>query len=239
VTNKMGQGKSKIHVNNVKNIILVSSGKGGVGKSTIAVAIAYQLNEAGYKVGIVDADIHGPSIPTMLKINNEQHSIINNQFIPIVKNNLHIVSVDLMIKNSSSAIAWRGPMISKMLYKMLSSTLWPNLDYLIIDTPPGTGDIHLSLIENYNITGAIFVTSPQKIATKDVEKSIDLYQKLNVKIFGIIENMSDFPGAGGIYLANKYNLTLIAQIKLSHAISACCDEGKNFSHLIPSLINKF
>lgn len=235
VTNSSDFAKRKIIIPNIDKIILVSSGKGGVGKSTIAVALAGQLSNEGHKVGILDADIYGPSVPTILGINGENCLIENNKFIPIVKGNISIMSSALIIKNQDDALAFRGPMATKLLYKLLGSTDWPSLDYLIIDMPPGTGDIHLSLLENYIITGAIIVTTPQKIATQDVARLLNLYKKFDVNIYGLVNNMSNFPGDGFKKLAEQHNLPIIANVEFLSEISKSCDEGSAYYKLLPRI----
>lgn len=229
--------KPKHFVENVKKIILVASGKGGVGKSTISALIAQQLSLESYRVGIVDADIYGPSIPHIFGINsvpktNKEH------IIPLTIKNMQIMSIGFFVKDYS-AIIWRGPMASKAIYQLLSVTKWDNLDYLIIDMPPGTGDIHLSMLENYHLDGVIIVTTPQKMSEIDVIRSIDLYQKLNLPILGIIENMSYdkstgkiFEGNSGSHLSQKYNIPLIAQIPIMPQIANACDKSLPLTNLL-------
>ena len=233
--------KVKHYIDNVRNIILVAAGKGGVGKSTIAVAIAEGLQTLGKKVGIVDADIYGPSIPQMFGIEGVPE-VTGNKMIPHDARGIQINSIGFLTKGA--AVAWRGPMASKAIYQLLSVTAWKDLDYLIIDMPPGTGDIHLSILENYHVTGAVIVTTPQKISQIDVQKAIDLYRKFNLNIYGIIENMSYlvdastgdhiqiFAGESGKYLSEKYNIPLIAKLPLVPQLSASCDNGKPLNDLI-------
>ncbi|HJD55207.1 MAG TPA: Mrp/NBP35 family ATP-binding protein [Rickettsia endosymbiont of Pyrocoelia pectoralis] len=227
--------KPKHFVENVKKIILVASGKGGVGKSTISALIAQQLAAENYRVGIVDADIYGPSIPHIFGI-NEVPKTTDGRIIPVMAEDIQIMSIGFFVKDYS-AIIWRGPMTSKTIYQLLSVTKWDNLDDLIIDMPPGTGDIHLSMLENYHLDGVIIVTTPQKMSEIDVVRSIDLYQKLNLPIIGIIENMSHlidqstrktlniFDGESGKHLSQKYNIPLIAQIPIMPQIANACDNS--------------
>ncbi|MCC8467300.1 MAG: Mrp/NBP35 family ATP-binding protein [Rickettsia endosymbiont of Eriopis connexa] len=223
--------KPKHFVENVKKIILVSSGKGGVGKSTISALIAQQLNIEDHRVGIVDADIYGPSIPHIFGI-NEVPKTIEGRIIPITTRNTQIMSIGFFVKDHS-AIIWRGPMASKTIYQLLSVTKWDNLDYLIIDMPPGTGDIHLSLLEHYHLDGVIIVTTPQKISEIDVIRSIDLYQKLNLPILGIIENMSYMlKNNSGGHLSQKYNIPLIAQISIMPQLADACDKSLPLTDLL-------
>lgn len=176
-------------MNNIKNVIIVASGKGGVGKSTITALLAMQLGQKGFRVGILDADISGPSIPTIFGVENEIPDSIDNKFQPIVKDNIKLISLGFLVQ-PGAALAWRGPILTKSLNQLLFSTEWGELDYLIIDMPPGTGDIHISLAQRCKINSAIIVSTPDKISIKDVERSIDLYKKLGIKISGIVQNMS-------------------------------------------------
>jgi len=237
------QAKPKIkhYIDNVRNIILVAAGKGGVGKSTMAVAIAEHLQKLGKNVGIADADIYGPSIPQMFGISG-MPEIANNKMIPHIARSIQINSIGFLTKGE--AVAWRGPMASKAIYQLLSVTAWDDLDYLIIDMPPGTGDIHLSILENYHVMGAVIVTTPQKISQIDVQKAIELYKKFNLPIFGIIENMSYlidtatgnhlkiFAGESGKYLSEKYDIPLIAKLPLVPQLSTNCDNGEPLSDSI-------
>ncbi|CAK6512137.1 Mrp/NBP35 family ATP-binding protein [Rickettsia helvetica] len=223
--------KPKHFIENVKKIILVASGKGGVGKSTISALISQQLSLENYRVGIVDADIYGPSIPHIFGI-NEVPQTIEGRIIPITTRNIQIMSIGFFVKDHS-AIIWRGPMASKTIYQLLSVTKWDNLDYLIIDMPPGTGDIHLSMLENYHLDGVIIVTTPQKISEIDVIRSIDLYQKLGLPILGIIENMSYMlENNSGGHLSQKYNIPLITQIPIIQEIANACDKSLPLTDLL-------
>ena len=222
--NSSPAGKKKYYIDGAKKVILVSSGKGGVGKSTMAVSIADTYCKEGYKVGLIDADIYGPSIPTTFGI-NEKPEIIDQKFIPLEARGIKLMSVGFLVHNDAP-IAWRGPMASKMLYKMLSTTNWGSLDYLIIDMPPGTGDVHLSILENYHIDGVVIVTTPQQISIADVDRAMALYCKFEVPILAIIENMSDiFPGNAGELLAKKYGVEKLEKIKFDRAIAEATDTG--------------
>ena len=234
-------------IDKVKNVFLVASGKGGVGKSTIAALIAQQLRDRHYKVGIVDTDIYGPSLPQIFGI-NERPIIEDKMMIPPKVQKVQINSIGFLVDNNS-ALAWRGPMASKAIYQLLSLTKWDDLDYLVIDTPPGTGDIHLSIIDNYHIDKVFIVTTPQKISSIDASKAIDLYQKFGLKIGGIIENMSYyadetgkkgqiFSGDGGESLAKLHNIPLIAKVPISVSLAKACDEGENLSNVIQLPLDK-
>lgn len=227
--------KNKLPIDGVSRVILVSSGKGGVGKSTIAKALAEQLAFQGAKVGIVDADIYGPSIPTMFGV-HQKPELDGTKMLPIIKDGIKIMSIGFL-SAPGSAIAWRGPMATKAIYQILSLVNWGKLDYLIVDTPPGTGDIHLSLLENYQIDSVLIVTTPQKIAASDAIKAIDLYQKFSVPITGIIENMSDyFPGNNGEILSSHYLIPLIAKIPMNKDIARICDAGRTIGQMLPMLL---
>lgn len=228
---------------NVKNIIVVASGKGGVGKSTVATNLAVALAQAGAQVGLIDADIHGPSIPTMLNLKNETPQIvnINNQpkILPLQKYGLKIMSIGFLAA-ANQAIVWRGPMVSSALRQFVADTHWESLDYLILDLPPGTGDVQLTLAQLLPITAAIIVTTPQAVAQADVIKAIAMFQlpQINVPILGIVENMSYFTPPelpenkyyifgknGGIQLAQTYNVPLLAQLPITEAITEGGDTG--------------
>ncbi|MDM8334957.1 Mrp/NBP35 family ATP-binding protein [Wolbachia pipientis] len=186
-----GQQRAKSCIEGVKNTIVVASGKGGVGKSTVALNLALSLAKLKHKVALVDADIYGPSIPKMLDAEKSKLKIQDGKAMPVEKYGLHTISIGYFIDKDRAAI-WRGPMITKALYNLLMGTRWSNIEYLIIDTPPGTGDVHLSLMENFNLTGAIIVSTPQELALVDARKIYDMFTKLNVSIIGIVENMSYF-----------------------------------------------
>jgi ATP-binding protein involved in chromosome partitioning len=188
--------KVKKTIPGVKKVIMICSGKGGVGKSTISAYLAYYLQLSGYKVGLFDADIYGPSVQKIFSVDKEL-KIKDGNFIPHEKFGVKLMSMGFIVK-SDDALVWRGPMVTKTLNQMLLQTDWQqrnlliksDLDYLIIDTPPGTGDVHLSLAENYEIHGAIVVSTPQALAIANAHRSVDMLEKLNVKLLGIIENMA-------------------------------------------------
>jgi ATP-binding protein involved in chromosome partitioning len=235
--NKQAQPKkenSKIILDNIKKVILIAAGKGGVGKSTIAALLAQKLASQGKKVGLLDADIYGPSIPSIFDLKGKPE-LVNKKMIPLCNYNVKVNSIGF-ITDPLSSISWRGPMTSKALYQLISLTNWGQLDYLIIDTPPGTGDIHLSLLQNYVTAGVVMITTPQKISAIDVQRTINLYRKFGVPIIGIIENMSGyfspssekitiFSGNSGKQIASDYTLPLLAKIALIPELSASCDKG--------------
>lgn len=230
--------QSKIILEDIKKIILIASGKGGVGKSTISALLAQKLASEQKKVGLLDADIYGPSIPDIFGI-NEKPELANKRMVPLEKYNVKLNSIGF-ITDPTSSISWRGPMTSKALYQLISLTAWEKLDYLIIDTPPGTGDIHLSLLQNYEVSSVVMVTTPQKISAIDVQRSINLYQKFNIPIVGVIENMSSlFPGNSGKMISESNNTPLLAQIPMTAGLSEACDKGlvlKNYFNLIDFVV---
>ena len=173
---------------NIKNIIAVASGKGGVGKSTVAINLAAELSKT-YKVGVLDLDIYGPSLPTLIGEDRVPEVRDNNLLIPIEKFGIKFMSFGFLNSNNDPAI-WRGPMVSKLTHQFFDNVDWGELDYLILDLPPGTGDIQLTLVQKVALTGAIIVTTPQDLAHKDVQKGSDMFKKVNTPVIGIIENMS-------------------------------------------------
>ena len=177
------------HLDGIKNIILVASAKGGVGKSTTAINIATALNQLNHNIGILDADIYGPSIPKMLGINGKPKISEDKRFIPIEKFNMKCMSIGFLVDQNTPVI-WRGPMIIKALKQMLNGVVWNNVDTLVVDLPPGTGDVQLTLCQKLKISGVIVVSTPQELALIDAIKGINMFKKLNVPILGIIENMS-------------------------------------------------
>lgn len=225
-------------LNNVKNILAIASCKGGVGKSTTSVNLALALAHAGSKVGILDADIYGPNQPKMLGVSDDTEPEIRDEkyFIPIEKHGIESMSIGYLLANSSS-LAWRGPMISKALTQMLTQTLWSDLDYLIVDLPPGTGDTQLSLAQDFPISGAAIVTTPQEIALLDAQRGIEMFNKVNIPTLGIIENMSMhictncghqddiFGSGGGAKLAEQCNAPLLGSLPLLKKIRQQADNG--------------
>lgn len=228
----------------VKNIIAVSSGKGGVGKSTITANLAAGLAQKGYSVGLIDADIYGPSMPLMFDVEREKPVTIDidgeNYIKPIESHGVKILSIGFFA-DMDQAIVWRGPMATKALRQMFTDTYWGNLDYMIIDLPPGTGDIHLSLVQIVPITGAIVVTTPQGIALADAKKGISMFEleAINVPVLGIVENMSWFTPAelpenkyyifgeaGGVNLAKSLKVELLGQIPLVQSICEAAEAGR-------------
>jgi len=178
-------------VEGVKNILAIASGKGGVGKSTVSANVAAALRRAGARVGLLDADIYGPSIPTLLNLGNHQLVGENDRILPATADGIKVVSMGFLLEEDSPVI-WRGPMLMKALEQFLHGTKWGELDYLVIDLPPGTGDVPLSLVQMTPVAGAIVVTTPQDLALIDVKKAVRMFEKVGVPIVGVIENMSYF-----------------------------------------------
>lgn len=227
----------------VKNIIAVSSGKGGVGKSTVAANLAVSLAKSGADVGLIDADIFGPSVPTMFNCEFEQPGVVQedgkNKILPIQQYGVKLVSIGFLT-NSEDAVIWRGPMASSALRQFIADAKWGELDYLIIDLPPGTSDIHLTLVQAVPVTGAIVVTTPQKVALADAQKGISMFKQpqINVPILGLVENMAWFTPeelpenkyyifgeGGGKRLAEKNDVTLLGQIPIVQSIRESGDSG--------------
>jgi ATP-binding protein involved in chromosome partitioning len=235
-----GQGPLLPHV---KNIIAIASGKGGVGKSTVASNLAVALAQSGAKVGLIDADISGPSIPTMFGIEGEQPMMTEIEgkewIVPITKYGVDVISIGLLIP-PDKAVVWRGPMASSALRQFFGDVYWGELDYLLIDMPPGTGDIHLTLVQTVPVTGAIIVTTPQKVAIADAQKGLSGYNQaqINVPILGVIENMAYFTPeelpenkyyifgkGGGKRLAEKNQVEFLGEIPLVQSVREGGDDG--------------
>nr|WP_223267115.1 Mrp/NBP35 family ATP-binding protein [Chlorobium phaeovibrioides] len=185
----------------VKNIIAVASGKGGVGKSTVAVNLAVSLAATGASVGLVDADLYGPSIPTMFGLHSEQPKVVEKMLQPLEKYGVKLMSIGFLVE-TDTALIWRGPMASSAIKQFITEVAWGELDYLIFDLPPGTGDIQLTLAQTIPLTGAVIVTTPQDVALADVSKAVNMFAKVNVPILGVIENMSwyELPDGSRDYL---------------------------------------
>lgn len=185
-------------VEGVRNILAVASGKGGVGKSTISANIAVALHRAGARVGLLDADIYGPSVPTLFRLKGHRLEGVNGMILPADAGGIQVVSIGFLLEEDSPVI-WRGPMLMKALEQFLHGTKWGELDYLVIDLPPGTGDVQLSLVQMTPVAGAIVVTTPQDLALIDVKKAVRMFEKVGVPILGVIENMSYYlcPHCGG------------------------------------------
>lgn len=222
----------------IQNVILVSSGKGGVGKSTTTVNIALALQKLGLKVGVLDADIYGPSIPTMLGNAGRTPMIEAEQFVPIEAYGMAVLSIGHLTGDNNTPVAWRGPKATGALMQLFNQTLWPDLDVLVIDMPPGTGDIQLTLAQRIPVTGAVIVTTPQNVALLDATKGIELFNRVQIPVMGVIENMSThicsncgheeqiFGTGGGDKLSEQYQIPLLGRLPLNASIRENADAGQ-------------
>lgn len=244
---KHGDGPivEKMPIPDISKILLVSSGKGGVGKSTVAAGLAVSLALEGYAVGLLDADIFGPSVPTLFHLTDDIRPEVEevdgkHMMIPFERCGIKVMSIGFFFDEKQPVI-WRGPMVSNALKQLLTQTSWGKLDYLIIDTPPGTGDVMITLLQQFEVSGAVVVTTPQLVALADVKKTISMLQDKNIgtKVMGIVENMSWFSPTihpeeqyfifgkgGGEKLAAMFDIPLLTQIPLNEQLGVNCDEGK-------------
>jgi len=228
----------------VKNIIAVVSGKGGVGKSTVAANLALALSQGGAKTGLLDADIYGPSVPIMFGVRGERPMMVDvggekPMIAPLERYGIKLISIGLLV-DEKNAVVWRGPMASSAIRQFITDVYWDELDYLVIDMPPGTGDIHLTLVQTVPVTGVVIVTTPQEVALADAKKGIAMFgqSQVNVPIIGLVENMSYFTPAelpenkyyifgkeGGKRLADEYDIPFLGQIPLVQSIREGGDQG--------------
>ena len=221
----------------VRNLLAVASGKGGVGKSTMSVNIAVALSKKGARVGLLDADIYGPSIPMLLSLKGHQLAGENGMILPAERDGLKVLSIGFLLEDDSPVI-WRGPMLMKALEQFLHGTKWGDLDYLVIDLPPGTGDVPLSLVQMTPVAGAIVVTTPQDLALIDVMKAVRMFEKVGVPVLGVIENMSYFLcphcagrseifGHGGAEeTCRRMKLRFLGEVPLQMELREASDEGR-------------
>jgi ATP-binding protein involved in chromosome partitioning len=240
VAHKVQQGVNLLP--NVKNIIAVASGKGGVGKSTTSVNLALALAAEGATVGLLDADIYGPSQPQMLGISGRPESVDGKSMEPMLAHGIQAMSIGFLV-DTDTPMVWRGPMVTGALEQLLRDTKWRDLDYLVIDLPPGTGDIQLTLAQKIPVTGAIIVTTPQDIALLDARKGLKMFEKVSIPILGIVENMSThicsncgheehiFGAGGAAKMCADYNVDLLGALPLDISIREQTDNGK------PTVIN--
>ncbi len=231
-----GTGPAAQLVPTIRNIVPIASGKGGVGKSTVSANLALALAKSGCRVGLMDADVYGPSIPTMLGIAGAPEVDAQNRMSPIVRHGVKVVSMGFFMK-PGEAVIWRGPMLHKTVQQFLGGVVWGELDYLLVDLPPGTGDVQLSLCQSIPVTGAVIVSTPQEVALNVAQKAITMFGKLNAPILGIIENMAyyacphcgrreDIFGAGGARkLAEQLGIPFLGEIPLSTPVRTASDAG--------------
>ncbi len=229
------QGELKPH-GQIRNIIAVASGKGGVGKSSTAVNLALALARDGARVGVLDADIYGPSMPRMLGVEGRPDTD-GERIVPHLAHGLKVMSMGFLVEEDTPMI-WRGPMVTSALQQLLGETDWGELDYLVIDLPPGTGDIQLTLVQKIPVAGAVIVTTPQDIALLDARKALQMFRKLDVTVLGVVENMSThvcshcgaeepiFGTGGGERMAAEYEIPLLGQLPLDMAIREALDAGR-------------
>jgi ATP-binding protein involved in chromosome partitioning len=232
---------------NIKHIIAVASGKGGVGKSTTAVNLALALAHLGARTGILDADIYGPSQPLMLGVTGRP-VIENKTIMPIISHGIQSMSIGYLV-DAKAAMIWRGPMVSTALQQLLYDTQWDNLDYLVIDLPPGTGDVQLTLTQKIPVSGAVIVTTPQDLALLDARRACEMFHKVNVPVLGIVENMSThicsscgheesiFGEGGGVRLAEQYDVELLGTLPLDIRIREQADSGQPTVAAFPESTN--
>jgi ATP-binding protein involved in chromosome partitioning len=222
----------------LKNILAVASGKGGVGKSTTAVNLAVSLQQSGAKVGLIDADVYGPNVPMMMGLPETERPSVNEkeQLIPFEKHGIKVISIGFLV-DPGKAVIWRGPMLHGVIRQFLTSVDWGELDYLVVDLPPGTGDAQLSLVQTVPLSGAVIVTTPQQIALSDVRRSIAMFNEVRVPILGIIENMSGldcphchqhidlFDGQGGQTLSKEFDVPLLGKVPFDPSVGQSGDRG--------------
>ena len=232
----------KLPIAGVKNIIAVGSGKGGVGKSTVAVNLAITLARIGYSVGLMDADVYGPNVPLMMGIQQTPHAI-GQRIQPLEAYGVKLMSM-AFLNPGDKPLVWRGPMLNSVIQQFLRNVDWGELDYLVIDLPPGTGDVQLTLIQTTPLTGAVVVTTPSDVALEDARKAVNMFEQVHEQVLGIVENMSYlehngekiyvFGQGGGARTAEKMNVPLLAEIPLDPATRLGGDSGKPIATLGPS-----
>jgi ATP-binding protein involved in chromosome partitioning len=229
--------QDKAPITGVKNLVAVASGKGGVGKTTVAVNLAIALKNMGNAVGLLDADVYGPNVPVMLGTNEQPRAVDERTIIPVEAYGLKMISMGLL-NPGDKPLVWRGPMLHSVIQQFLRSTQWGALDYLIVDLPPGTGDVQLTLIQSVSVSGAVVVTTPSIVALADVRKAIEMFRQVNVEILGVVENMSYFNcphcngridvfGHGeGQHMAKTFGVPFLGEIEIDPQIRIGGDTGK-------------
>jgi ATP-binding protein involved in chromosome partitioning len=234
----------KLPIPGVKNLVAVASGKGGVGKTTVSVNLALALKQMGAKVGLLDADVYGPNVPIMLGTDEQPQALSEREILPVQAQGIKVISMGLLNPGDKPMI-WRGPMLHSVMTQFLRSVVWGELDYLLIDLPPGTGDVQLSLIQLVPVTGAVLVTTPSTVALADVRKAMEMFRQVNVEIIGVVENMSFFScphcqgkidvfGHGeGRRIAETYGVPLLGEIEIDPKIRIGGDTGEPVALLGP------
>ena len=229
-------------IEGVKNLIAVASGKGGVGKTTVAVNLAIALKNMGASVGVLDADVYGPNVPVMLGTNEQPRALDERTIIPVQAYGVKLISMGLL-NPGDKPLVWRGPMLHSVMQQFLRSVRWGQLDYLVVDLPPGTGDVQLSLIQTVSVTGAVVVTTPSVVALADVRRAIEMFRQVNVEVLGVVENMSYFAcphcsgridvfGHGeGERMARNFGLSFLGEIEIDPQIRIGGDTGKPVASL--------
>jgi ATP-binding protein involved in chromosome partitioning len=235
-TPKPVPAQQPVHFPELGQVIAISSGKGGVGKSTVATNIATALAKGGARVGLMDADVYGPNVPRMMGVNSPP-AVLNEKIVPLDAHGVKVISLGFLIERDQPAI-WRGPIVMKIVNQFLRDVAWGELDYLIVDMPPGTGDAQLSLVQATHVAGAVIVTTPQEVAVGDALRGAKMFQRVNVPILGIVENMSWFEcphcgkptslfgTGGGERLANELGLPLLGQVPLQPRVLEAADKGQ-------------
>ena len=245
-------------LNNVKNVIAVMSGKGGVGKSSISILIAKKLKQLGYSVGVLDADITGPSVPRLLGVKNKKVSGNEQMILPVeTSDGIKVMSLNLLTENEEDPVIWRGPVISNMVKQFWTDVLWEDLDYLVIDMPPGTGDVALTVMQSIPINGIVMVSVPQDLVSMIVSKAVNMAKKMNIRVLGVIENMSYiacpdcgkkiklFNGDNTDKFLKEMDLKLLGELPMLSSISTLADQeydGKDesleliFTPIVTSII---
>lgn len=220
----------------VKNVVLVMSGKGGVGKSSVACNLAMALQRGGWRVGLLDADIYGPSIPTMLGVAGRPVSLDGKTIEPLARFGIKLMSIGFLLEDPKAAVIWRGPMLHGALQQFMKDVNWGEMDFLVMDLPPGTGDVALTLSQRVKVTGAVMVTTPQAVATDDVYKSVSMCRKVNIPVLGVVENMSWFIDTAGVRhelfgkgggqaVADFAEAPLLGQVPLDPSVREWGDKG--------------
>jgi ATP-binding protein involved in chromosome partitioning len=237
-----GTGMTKAPIEGVKNLITVASGKGGVGKTTVAVNLAIALKNLGSSVGLLDADVYGPNVPVMLGTNEQPRAVDERTIIPVEAYGVRMISMGLLNPGDKPMI-WRGPMLHSVIQQFLRSVRWGELEYLIVDLPPGTGDVQLTLVQSVPITGAVIVTTPSIVALADVRKAVEMFRQVNTEILGVVENMSYFScphcngridvfGHGeGQSMARMFGVPFLGEIEIDPQIRIGGDTGKPVASL--------